>query len=137
MAVMDETTLTLATVTGITGRINAIGVWDPNEPTAYGYGAYVAVYTYDGGTGTTPVLVLGSKLSVRVDWENTCLATVKGHVDVDITEPDGNSVRLTATQGNDETIGPGGTQTVVFEDALTLDQVGNYSGKVTLTGVAV
>ena len=133
MAVLSEQAFTIVVAEPqVTGRINAIRYWNEDDQD------WRFLYTYDGGLLAPPTLVKGRKLSLCVDWQNTSpAAVVKGHVDVDITRPDGSSVRLTATQGQDETIYPGGIQVVVFEDALTLDQVGSYSGTVTLTGVAV
>lgn len=134
MPVLDQKTFTAAIVAAalVTGRIRSIRYFDPADEDWH------LLYGYDVGFFPAPSLPQNHKLSLTVDWENTSpTARVKGHADVDITKPSGAVVRLTATNGQDATLSPGYGQMVIFTDAITLDQLGSYSGKVTVSGDAV
>jgi hypothetical protein len=131
MAVLDQKSFSVVVAqAAVTGRIRAIRYFDPVDVDWH------LLYSYDAGAFAPPSLPQNLKLSLTVDWENTSpTARVKGHVDVDITKPDKSTVRLTATSGQDQTLYPNTAQMVIFTEAITLDQMGTYSGQVSLTGV--
>lgn len=75
----------------------------------------------------------GEAIRPGVTWMNDMeTERIRGHVDLIMTMPDGSSVDLAATSGQDSVINPGVTQRVAF--IATLDGEGVYQLRAVLDG---
>ena len=63
-------------------------------------------------------------LDTMVGWVNDSTTTLTGHVVARVTKPLGDIVSLTATDGQDIAVAPGGSQAVVFD--MMIDQSGSW-----------
>jgi PKD repeat protein len=63
-------------------------------------------------------------LDTMVGWTNDSHATVTGRVVARVTKPLGDIVSLTATDGQDVAVAPGGSQAVIFD--MMIDQSGSW-----------
>jgi len=63
-------------------------------------------------------------LDTMVGWVNDSTTTLTGHVVARITKPLGDIVSLTATDGQDIAVAPGGSQAVVFD--MVIDHSGSW-----------
>jgi len=97
------------------------------------------LYYYEGladwvvlDPASPPAVAQGTELHLAVYWVNDGNTSITGHVGLTVTRPDEMEETLEAVQNQGRSAPPGAGWGVEFT-ALTLDQLGSYQARATLT----
>lgn len=120
--ILDQITIAIANVqVPLAGHISSFAYWYE------GLAGFLSL-----NLASPPVVPKGTALSLAIGWTNDGNVSLQGHIDLVITKPDGTKVTPSAYEGQDSIATPKNGKGVAFN--ITLDQVGVYSGLVTLSG---